>query len=317
MVIHIGYHKSASTFFQERIFPNLPVNYVFISERRILDRLESAHNFDPFLIRNWVDNEIRLKYGKKRQTETIISHEELSGHPHGYKIVDPFLTARNLKEAFPDAKILVLLRNQLDYLRSMYSYRVSVKGYEYRGFNRFLMEEGLQGLFDHLEYHRLMTYYMDLFGKERVLAMPMEWLVSSSKDLFHEMLGFMELPLKTFDTDQRVNRSSDIYLTLLVWRIVNSLFAVLLRGLRFLSRNENKSFFRTRYSFYDMKRRLSTMIDTAFSGTERIKIRTYPEYADLQDRFARSNALLEKTLAIDLRRFGYPVDKRRNQEFRL
>src|SRR3990172_1915635 len=107
-VIHIGYHKSASTFLQQQVFPLLPVNYLFFAgeNREYLNRIESDTTLNPEQIRSWVANEIARKYPTSKHEVTVLSHEELSGHPHGYKSISPFTTAKNLKRTFPDAKIL-------------------------------------------------------------------------------------------------------------------------------------------------------------------------------------------------------------------
>ena len=50
VVVHIGFHKSASTFLQKNVFPKLSVNYLFFSgknnNREILDYAESTSGFD-------------------------------------------------------------------------------------------------------------------------------------------------------------------------------------------------------------------------------------------------------------------------------
>jgi len=151
-VIHIGYHKSASTFLQKQVFPFLPINYLFFAgeNREYLDLIESENNPNPELIHSWVAREISRKYPTGKHDVTVLSHEELSGHPHGYKSISPFTTAKNLKRTFPDAKILIIIRNQLDYLTSIYTFRVAIKGYEIRNFSSFLGEEEEKGLIDHL-----------------------------------------------------------------------------------------------------------------------------------------------------------------------
>lgn len=143
LIIHIGYHKTASTFLQDEIFPVLPVNYICLAgrKRKILDMVESKENFNAGILREWAMSEV-VKNNKVVQDTTIMSQEELSGHPSGYKSIDPFLIAGNLKDAFPNAKIFIVIRNQFNYIKSIYAYRVAVKGADYRSFNRFIFEGG-------------------------------------------------------------------------------------------------------------------------------------------------------------------------------
>jgi sulfotransferase family protein len=196
VIIHIGFHKSASTFRQSDVFPQLPVRYVFLAgpSRQMLDMAESEKEFDANALREWIVQETAEEHKKSGDEPTIISHEELSGHPHGYDIVDPITTARNLKEAFPEAKILIIIRNQFDYLTSIYTFRVAIKGAEYRSFDRFLTEEGKKGLFAHLEYHQLVKHHIELFGREQVLVLPMEYLRARPEEFFHDLTGFIGVP---------------------------------------------------------------------------------------------------------------------------
>ena len=172
-VIHIGYHKSASTLLQKEVFPRLAVPYVFLADsQRMMLETESTEAFDPAAFQKAM-HEAAASDGSDG---LLISHEALTGHPHGRHKSEPEVVAQNLKAAFPEARILVVVRNPMEYLTSIYTYRVAIKGVEYRSFDRFLDEDGARGLFEHLEYHKLVSRYMELFGRDRVLVVPMEYL---------------------------------------------------------------------------------------------------------------------------------------------
>lgn len=185
-LIHVGYHKTASTFLQTNVFPKMPVNFVMLDEAQ-LKWIRSVHAADLNKFRLWFDKEIS-ENGEKTNKINILSHEALSGHPHGYEQETPFQISQNLAKMFPNAKILVIIRNQFNYIMSLYTYRVSIKGHEYRSFEKFMEEEGEKGLYKHLEYHALVENYQRLFGVENVLVLPVELLSRAPDQFIKKML---------------------------------------------------------------------------------------------------------------------------------
>jgi hypothetical protein len=310
-IVHIGYHKSASTFLQSSVFPQLPVNYLFFSgpDRKYLEMVESKNNLDADAIHAWIDGELERKYQGSQKELTVLSHEELSGHPNGYDVIDPFVTAENLKKVFPNAKILMIIRNQLDYLTSVYTFRVAIKGYETRSFAQYVSQEGAKGLFAHLEYHRLAEHYQNLFGAAQVLILPMELLKQSPDELLDRMLAFMQLPRQNINRAEPVNVSTKSVFVLSFWRAVNYLFRALINTLIFFNRAGGKknTFWRLRRSFYDLKGRMTMTLNNMPLAGKTLDIKAYPRYEELLERFRTSNARLEKLAGCDLSVFGYPV----------
>ena len=126
VIIHIGYHKSASTFLQEEVFARLPVNYLFFEglDRQVLHIVESEKEPDHEAVYSWINRELAKRYPDNNKEITVLSHEELSGHPHGYNKFSSFTTANNLRTLFPMARILIIVRNQFDYIASLYGFRI-------------------------------------------------------------------------------------------------------------------------------------------------------------------------------------------------
>lgn len=308
-IIHIGYHKSASTFLQQQVFPRLPVNYVFFAgdKRQYLDMIESDDGLDSNLIRNWVDQEIARKYPTGKHPTTVLSHEELSGHPHGYKLISPITTARNLKQTFPNAKILIIVRNQLDYLTSLYTFRVAIKGYETRSFSHFLEEEGKKGLYDHLEYHHLVEFYQQLFGVERVAVIPMELLLKSPDDFYGRLFKFMGIPTQLLKNAHPANVSTRSIAILNFWQLFNYLFSQILSLLKLVFGEKPGNFPRFRSSYYDLKRKLTAALSKLLSRSKQLEIERLPMSTKFVERFAESNYRLNKLIGTDLSLFGYPV----------
>lgn len=172
--IHIGYHKTGTTFLQKRIFPELPVNLISQPD---VTYLALCDNYDSWHFKKVLSQKCTWKGYNK----TIISQETLSGRGDGNPIWDKFSIADRLYETFPDAKILIVVRNQLDFILSLYTYRVIDRGLERQNLSNYLEEKFEKRLKEKLKYHKLIEYYCTLFGREKVLVLAYEQLVEDSK----------------------------------------------------------------------------------------------------------------------------------------
>lgn len=273
--------------------------------------VEGREDLDADAVHMWINDELTRKYPNDHQAVTVLSHEELSGHPNGYRLVDSATIAENLWRLFPQAKILVIVRNQLDYLMSMYTYRVAIKGYETRSFTRYIQEEGEKGLLDHLEYHRLVERYQELFGASQILVLPMEMLKKNPKELYDKLFTFLRVPHREIRQSEPMNVSTKSSLVISIWRPINWMFSVLLRMMIFLARKESEAypFRKFRYSYYHLKRKATKMLNGLFRSSKSLDIRVIRGYPELLERFENSNARLEKIANMDLVALGYPVHK--------
>ena len=312
VVLHIGMHKSASTYLQSKIFKRIPVNYVFFSgyRKEVIGHLQRSDGFDPSFVVDWVNSEIEKRYANAIQDVDVLSHEELSGHPHGYPDVDQYSIASNLKLCYPDAKVLIVVRNQMKYLTSIYAFRVAIKGEEYRSFYGFLDSEGRKGLFEKLEYDRLISHYMSLFGKERVLVLPMELLAESQVEFNKRVTDFIGVPPVVIGNNKKSNESTNLYYVVQFWRPFNYLASVLLRGLKRIKpeTNEEYPYMRIRYLYYGLKRKASGILRYLLKSTRTLDIEAYSGYQDLVRRYSRSNRRLQELTGLKLSGYGYLLD---------
>lgn len=311
MIIHVGYHKTGSTFLQSLVFPRLDVDYVPLDEDLLKLVERPSSDFQPDAFRDAIAREAAERRGSRAPgATTLISNEELSGHPHGWREVDPFATARNLHAAWPDARIVICIRNQFDYLLSLYAFRVAVKGYESRGLREFLVEEGRRGLFAKVEYDQLIGQYIGLFGRDRVLVLPLELLKKRSAEFLRRLEAFIGLPIPPdVDLGRQVNESTRLAPVLRFWRPVNRVFHPVLKSVLLLTAGrgpEPAAARKLRFAYYGFKRLVTARLNRVFSGSRKLDIRAVPEYEELAERFARSNASLEALTGESLRGYGYP-----------
>jgi hypothetical protein len=111
----------------------------------------------------------------------VISHERLSGYfaTGGF---DSEAIARRLAAAFPQARVLIIIREQAAMLESFYSQYVSDGGVLpfsklIRPMSRVLRRAPEFDI-DYLCYDNLVGCYRSLFGADRVLVLPFELLTS-------------------------------------------------------------------------------------------------------------------------------------------
>jgi hypothetical protein len=119
ILLHIGMPRAASTFFQAEVFPNIHGFEFWGVEQtqyqaafqKLLYQDDSVYN--PF--------DIQLAIGFPYHRELIVSNELFVGQSLYLASTNRSRTSRRLKQVFPNAEIILFLRNQTDLLESLYS----------------------------------------------------------------------------------------------------------------------------------------------------------------------------------------------------
>lgn len=315
VVIHIGWHKTASTYLQNGFFRQIGANFQPLAAfpegvrapegiESLIELVESRDAFSAGLLRKAV-----LPPSGDSPALTVISHEEISGHPHGYAMIDPFVAARNLAAAFPRARIVAVIRNQFDYILSLYAYRVAVRGHEYRSLSRFLEEDGAAGLLRHLQYDRLIQEYVRLFGAANVLVLPLDMLRSDPGTFFVKLSDFMGVPNASAPDSRPANTGTRQAMLLVLLRPLNWLFSQWLALLLLAtgrwppayaaSKRKIFPFLSLRYRYYAFKRRLTALVNERFPNARRIGMQDVPGREELGEMFSAANARLQELGVID------------------
>jgi hypothetical protein len=118
-VIHIGLHKTASTYLQEIVWPKFK-SYTFLT------RPYTQHNY-AFNRLQYADDSLYDKSSiikELREIEVnnlLISDESLSGKPIYFSYLNRSLIAKRLNELFPQAIIILFIRDQKDIILSHYN----------------------------------------------------------------------------------------------------------------------------------------------------------------------------------------------------
>lgn len=174
LLIHVGFHKTATSWMQRRLFTLGHGFHPVAGHREAHDLVVAPHGFefDAGRLRD------ALGAGAAKAAEgaaPVFSSEILSGNPffggHGSDVF-----AERLAAGAPGARILVSIRDQMRILPSIYQQYVRRGGA--LPYDRFFEPDTIVGYpaFSpaHFEYDRLVTRYQALFGAERVLVVTQE-----------------------------------------------------------------------------------------------------------------------------------------------
>lgn len=126
--LHIGLHKTGTTYLQEEIFPRMPdVTFITRTSTQLnhaFNRLQYADDslFDP-------EDVLREMRGIHRPDRPIlISDESLSGKVLYFNYINRTMIARRLGQIFPDATVILFIRGQIDIILSHYNQYVRSRG---------------------------------------------------------------------------------------------------------------------------------------------------------------------------------------------
>ncbi len=194
-LIHIGYHRTGSTWLQRYLFASEAAGYLspFPRDTIVRDSLVAPHPlaFEP--ARAAAAFAPGLDAAAARGLVPVISAERLSGYPDsgGY---DSKEIAARLAAVFPDGRLLIVIREQRGIILSCYKVYVRAGGDlplqdwlhpPARGRMR-----GPHFDFGHFAYDRLARHYVDLLGRDRVLVIAFEDLIADAAGSVARIAGF-------------------------------------------------------------------------------------------------------------------------------
>jgi hypothetical protein len=176
-LLHPGYHKTGTTWMQRRLF--LPEHgFAPIFDHAEIDALifqPGPFSYDAAKVRALAE-ERHERLG--RHLVPVISSEIMSGQPYiGGR--DGRMIADRLKETFPEARVLISIREQLALLPSLYMQYLQAGGT--LPWAKFFAGRSVMGNYGFdpgfWEYDRFVGHYAVLFGRGSVHVHPMEVLM--------------------------------------------------------------------------------------------------------------------------------------------
>jgi hypothetical protein len=312
-LIHIGYSKTATTWLQEHYFTRREAGFAFVRESKatvsggiggyspghyIIER--PLFHYDPLVVRREVDELFAADLAAGRTP--IISYEQLSGSPSagGWPASE---LAWRLASSFPDARILIVVREQRAMIRSCYMQYLRSGGTMSLGQYMAGPKDGQvpQPDLHYFRYEGLLRHYLSLFPRSQVLCLPYELLRDRPAEFLAALDAFAGVtPARNLPLNRRSNATVGM-LEYLIWRWINpfvhprSLNGPSPYGLDFLRRPVKRAL-----------RQLSRLLPRSWdrmllSRWERqIEARTAGFYEE-------SNRRLARLIDFDLRQFGWRV----------
>jgi hypothetical protein len=200
ILVHIGYHKTGTSWLQRELFRG-ETGYCWLGKRprthpvRRIVR-DPPLEFDAASVRQAFDP--LIAEAEQAASLPVVSLERLSGHPFSGGF-DSDRIAERLVDVFPEARVLVVVREQRSIVLSTYKQYVQVGGAV--SIERFLDPPRSRServpVFDarHFEYHRLVERYRELFGDDCVLALPYELFVRNGRGFVERIAAFAGRPI--------------------------------------------------------------------------------------------------------------------------
>ncbi len=211
-------------------------------------------------------------------------------------------TIRRMKTVFGEARIVLTIRRQEDYLASLYLQYSSryYKAVRLMSFNTFFNLHAAKedrSLIADSNYWRIVERLRNVFGEDNVFVLVFEEFVQDPKSYTDKMGKILNcdpeklISLMMSHEKKVVNeRISKRYLAFM--RIVSNVFPL---------------FFRNIFSKYIPNKIQSYFMSYIHSGPKPVIELTDEQSKLIADKAAAGNAMLEKVYGLDLRQYGYRV----------
>lgn len=292
-IIHIGYPKTATTWFFQYFYPCIKN-----SERIYFDDLIIDYEKNIFELRNSI-------VSQEDQSVILMSHvfSGLVNFNYNEGYYRKFFI-NHLKKHFPEATIVIFLRNQLDFLASGYS------SYVMRG-GTFTVEklfgkkrENIQSVFslEYLNYCNLIELYQNFYGKENVHVFCYEEFLNNNINFLEEFIVRLNLEVDmNLISTEKVNEK---FRKRLIWLVRQSNF------LYSKGPGPKRYYINIPWLHEAILKKVSRMNKNSFWGPKLDYHEILgPELEkDLHEYFSISNNKLSEIMGYDqLKKHGYPL----------
>jgi hypothetical protein len=203
-VLHIGYPKAASTFIVKFLEKHSEIT---IDHYRLTALLRSTNTFA--LTEKPCPNKIHVSKDENIAEAVCVVGEASKWQrylyvPDGWDsvkndvVIDPCEAACRLHKVHPDAKVLIVIREQVDWLQSVYKYVISQLPWNRRSFAHYCTTPSAIALLQAGHFDQTIRAYAELFGIDRVGVLRFEDIVRAPKRFAAQLcsfLGVSERPL--------------------------------------------------------------------------------------------------------------------------
>ncbi|MCP4975398.1 MAG: hypothetical protein GY931_04490 [Maribacter sp.] len=313
VLIHIGFHKTGTTWCQNNLFNSGSKTFKPLSKRKkgqsTLAKkfiygddgyLLSPFNLNKESIQKELDETIKDTSSFKNKVP-VMSHERLSGNPHSGGF-DASKICSMLKNTFPNAKVLIVIREQKSFILSNYFQYLSIGGtndlHKYLNAKYDGKRPGYSP--NHINFLNIIQEYRGKFGPDNILVLPYEiFLQNPSK--FISMLGSFlnkEIDINTNSFKNYANKKNN-HFAMYHFRVLNIF--------RKSTSVNNNSSFSTEYTRWIFDRIFKIICLTCSNKLDRkLKKKLQVQIQNqIGTRYKQDNIQLSKLIGIDLCEYGY------------
>lgn len=309
LLIHIGYPKTASTWLQQGIFKEEDMG--FSSPWRsdwadpiVIDQFITVDSFSFCPQKTYSAFEKGLKDAKEKGLYSVLSQEMLSCNfldQSGYWGKE---VADRLHSVFPQAKVLIIIREQKSMILSAYGQNIRKGGRQ--SIEQFISTENFKSgrypLFRLyvLKYDLLIKYYQELFGENQVLVLPFELLKKDPISYIEHIFNFVGIQNKIINQERFPLLTNANYksFTLKIHKIINNFFIFPYRGYI----NSSDSFlWKCLWKFFSL---LDKYIPQKLQDQEKLYLDKIVS-AYIKNMYIESNQKTSQLIKMDLSKFGY------------
>jgi sulfotransferase family protein len=198
-IVHIGYPKAASTYLKNFLesHPGVTTDDNSLSRHVLLPQLENIA-----LIPKPHANKIHISRDEGIAESVCIVGDPENWRRYKYKpdawdrvqddiVVDPAKKALRLHKVIPRLKILMLIREQADWLESAYRYSMSQLPPDRRSFADFCSTPTGVVLLQAGHFDKTIQAYIDVFGSDHVQVLHFEDIISEPKSFATRLCNFI------------------------------------------------------------------------------------------------------------------------------
>jgi hypothetical protein len=198
LLFHLGYPKTASTWLQNNFFGFDTDKFICpwgARAGRAIDHfvLTSGFIFDPQVVRDELQETLIESMDSERVV--VISEESLISGICSGKYWGPE-TIRRITQCFPDAKVMLCIREQEKIIYSAYGEYIRTGGtgtiHQFIETNSSRPGTGPICRSDALLYDSVISHLLEVFGEDSVLVLPYEFLRADPMGFTKRILNFVD-----------------------------------------------------------------------------------------------------------------------------
>ncbi|TXE18870.1 hypothetical protein ES692_05310 [Psychroserpens burtonensis] len=211
--LHLGVHKTGSSFLQKEFFSEYKNQILFIDRSNLLEFKSYILHTDDFAFQSEKALDIfnSIVSNSESRDRVILSDEEFYGNPF-MGVLDRKRNIDRLINVFGDSlHVLMFIRNQQSLLHSLYKQYVKTGGIA--NFSSFISYKRYPLFFniDYLKYDKYLNYLKFKLGQSRIKVLLYEEFINNKQGILQEIDSFVKNEVSNYEflpkKDIRVNSS--------------------------------------------------------------------------------------------------------------